>query len=146
MAKKQLHKNLELGRKLFSRARIKVCIGISLNETKSKSNFKVKIFSNCGWKLIKTQSLIHQSLLLVVYLMKTEVISYNYVQKNLTEKKNPIEKSKGMKTSHPSMPNRVKAQIDKLCSALGTVHLRRRQIFMIVDPYPPTIGIPAKCL
>ena len=29
---------------------------------KSKSNFKVKIFSNCDWKLINTQSLIHQSL------------------------------------------------------------------------------------
>ena len=29
---------------------------------------------------------------------------------------------------------------------LGTIHLRRRQIFMIFDPYPPTIGIPAKCL
>ena len=28
----------------------------------------------------------------------------------------------------------------------GTVHLRRRQIFMIFDPYPPTIGIPTKCL
>ena len=29
---------------------------------------------------------------------------------------------------------------------IGTIHLRRRQIFMIFDPYPPTIGIPAKCL
>ena len=29
---------------------------------------------------------------------------------------------------------------------LGTIHLRRRQIFTIFDPYPPTIGIPAKCL
>ena len=28
----------------------------------------------------------------------------------------------------------------------GTIHLRRRQIFTIIDPYPPTIGIPAKCL
>ena len=28
----------------------------------------------------------------------------------------------------------------------GTIHLRRRQIFTIFDPYPPTIGIPAKCL
>ena len=27
-----------------------------------------------------------------------------------------------------------------------TIHLRRRQIFTIFDPYPPTIGIPAKCL
>ena len=27
----------------------------------------------------------------------------------------------------------------------GTIHLRRRQIFTIFDPYPPTIGIPAKC-
>ena len=25
---------------------------------------------------------------------------------------------------------------------LGTIHLRRRQIFTIFDPYPPTIGIP----
>ena len=31
-------------------------------------------------------------------------------------------------------------------SSLGTIHLRRRQIFMIFDPYHPTIGIPAKCL
>ena len=31
-------------------------------------------------------------------------------------------------------------------SAGGTIHLRRRQIFMIFDPYPPTIGIPAKYL
>ena len=30
--------------------------------------------------------------------------------------------------------------------SLGTIHLRRRQIFTIFDPYPPTIGIPAKCL
>ena len=29
---------------------------------------------------------------------------------------------------------------------LGTIHLRRRQIFMIFDPSSPTIGIPAKCL
>ena len=29
---------------------------------------------------------------------------------------------------------------------LGTIHLRRRQIFTIFDPYPPTICIPAKCL
>ena len=29
---------------------------------------------------------------------------------------------------------------------MGTIHLRRRQIFTIFDPYPPTIGIPAKCL
>ena len=29
---------------------------------------------------------------------------------------------------------------------LGTIHLRRQQIFTIFDPYPPTIGIPAKCL
>ena len=28
----------------------------------------------------------------------------------------------------------------------GTIHLRRRQIFTIFDPYPPTIGVPAKCL
>ena len=28
----------------------------------------------------------------------------------------------------------------------GTIHLRRWQSFMIFDPYPPTIGIPAKCL
>ena len=28
----------------------------------------------------------------------------------------------------------------------GTIHLRRRQIFTIFDPFPPTIGIPAKCL
>ena len=28
----------------------------------------------------------------------------------------------------------------------GTIHLRRRQIFTIFDPYPPTIGIPAKFL
>ena len=27
---------------------------------------------------------------------------------------------------------------------LGTIHLRRRQIFTIFDPYPPTISIPAK--
>ena len=27
-----------------------------------------------------------------------------------------------------------------------TIHLRRWQIFAIFDPYPPTIGIPAKCL
>ena len=30
--------------------------------------------------------------------------------------------------------------------AKGTIHLRRQQIFTIFDPYPPTIGIPAKCL
>ena len=29
---------------------------------------------------------------------------------------------------------------------LGTIHLRRRQILTIFDPYPPTIGIPVKCL
>ena len=29
---------------------------------------------------------------------------------------------------------------------LGTIHLRRWQIFTIFDPYPPTMGIPAKCL
>ena len=29
---------------------------------------------------------------------------------------------------------------------IGSIHLRRRQIFTIFDPYPPTIGIPAKCL
>ena len=29
---------------------------------------------------------------------------------------------------------------------LGTIHLRRRQIFTTFNPYPPTIGIPAKCL
>ena len=29
---------------------------------------------------------------------------------------------------------------------LGTIHLRRRQIFTIFDPYPPTISIPEKCL
>ena len=33
-----------------------------------------------------------------------------------------------------------------LCLSLGTIHSRRRQIFTIFDPYPPTIGIPAKCL
>ena len=27
-----------------------------------------------------------------------------------------------------------------------TIHLRSRQIFTIFNPYPPTIGIPAKCL
>ena len=31
-------------------------------------------------------------------------------------------------------------------SARGTIHLRRWQIFTIFDPYPPTIGIPAKYL
>ena len=30
--------------------------------------------------------------------------------------------------------------------AQGTIRLRRRQIFTIFDPHPPTIGIPAKCL
>ena len=29
---------------------------------------------------------------------------------------------------------------------LGTIHLRRRHIFTIFDPYPPTNGIPAKYL
>ena len=29
---------------------------------------------------------------------------------------------------------------------LGTIHLRHWQIFTSFDPYPPTIGIPAKCL
>ena len=29
---------------------------------------------------------------------------------------------------------------------LGTIHLRCWQIFTIFDPYPPTIGIPEKCL
>ena len=29
---------------------------------------------------------------------------------------------------------------------LGNIHLRRRQIFTIFDPYLPAIGIPAKCL
>ena len=33
-----------------------------------------------------------------------------------------------------------------LAKLLGTIDLRRRQIFMIFDPYLPTIGIPAKCL
>ena len=33
-----------------------------------------------------------------------------------------------------------------IINLLGTIHLRRRQIFTIFDPYPPTIGIPAKCL
>ena len=34
-----------------------------------------------------------------------------------------------------------------LCHTIyGTIHLRRWQIFKIFDPYPPTIGIPAKCL
>ena len=28
----------------------------------------------------------------------------------------------------------------------GTIHLRRRQIFTIFDPYLPNIGISAKCL
>ena len=28
----------------------------------------------------------------------------------------------------------------------GTIHLRRRQIFTIFDPYPPSICIPGKCL
>ena len=31
-------------------------------------------------------------------------------------------------------------------SEFGTIHLRRRQIFTIFDPSPPTVGIPAKCL
>ena len=30
--------------------------------------------------------------------------------------------------------------------AIGTIHLRCRQIFTIFDPFPPTIGIPGKCL
>jgi len=34
----------------------------------------------------------------------------------------------------------------RLSEHIGTIHLRRRQIFTIFDPYPPTIGIPAKCL
>ena len=34
----------------------------------------------------------------------------------------------------------------KFTAGLGTIHLRRRQIFTIFDPYPPTIDIPAKCL
>ena len=29
---------------------------------------------------------------------------------------------------------------------LGTIHLRRQQIFTNFDPYPPAIGIQAKCL
>ena len=29
---------------------------------------------------------------------------------------------------------------------MGTIHLGRRQIYTIFDPYPPTIGMPAKCL
>ena len=36
--------------------------------------------------------------------------------------------------------------IQEMNYALGTIHSRRRQIFTIFDPYPPTIGIPAKCL
>ena len=31
-------------------------------------------------------------------------------------------------------------------NVFGTIHLRRRKIFTIFYPYPPTIGIPAKCL
>ena len=36
--------------------------------------------------------------------------------------------------------------IFKCVTSLGTIHLRRRQIFTIFDLYSPTIGIPAKCL
>ena len=36
--------------------------------------------------------------------------------------------------------------VDLCLLMFGTIHLRRRQIFTIFDPYPPTIGIPAKCL
>ena len=36
--------------------------------------------------------------------------------------------------------------LDSELFILGTIHLRRRQIFMIFDTYPPSIGIPAKCL
>ena len=36
--------------------------------------------------------------------------------------------------------------VDRIPSLLGTIHIRRRQIFTIFDPFPPTIGIPAKCL
>ena len=39
---------------------------------------------------------------------------------------------------------RISDQLSKFY--FGTIHLRRRQIFTIFDPYPPTIGIPAKCL
>ena len=42
------------------------------------------------------------------------------------------------------------AFLEKTCtrkiSMWGTIHLRRRQIFTIFDPYPAIIGIPAKCL
>ena len=34
----------------------------------------------------------------------------------------------------------------KFSLSLGTIHLRSRQIFTILDPYPPTVSIPAKCL
>ena len=49
------------------------------------------------------------------------------------------------KTSN--VTSKVNADLsDNFFEALGTIHLRRRQIFTIFDPYPPTIGIPAKCL
>ena len=36
--------------------------------------------------------------------------------------------------------------IGMFCCSQGTIHLRRRQILTIFDPYPPTIRIPANCL
>ena len=38
----------------------------------------------------------------------------------------------------------VSALILKIFEAKGTIHLRHMQNFTIFDPYPPTIGIPAK--
>ena len=34
----------------------------------------------------------------------------------------------------------------KFLETYGTIHLKRRRIFTIFDPYHPTIGIPAKWL
>ena len=39
-----------------------------------------------------------------------------------------------------------KGKVADLLLNLGAIHFRRWQIFTIFDPYPPTIGILAKCL
>ena len=59
----------------------------------------------------------------------------------------------GLKTSWNTFVSKVKNIWFSYCVSahnrnfvFGTIHLRRRQIFTIFDPYLPTIGIPAKCL
>ena len=52
----------------------------------------------------------------------------------------------GMKSDQAKSINLLLSNHFRVVISFGTIHLRRRQIFTIFDPYPPTIGIPAKCL